>query len=562
MHPEKLTTPPNEPSESPHLCKWRLNLLASHNDKLYLAVDCDIYEYSLVRSNGLQIVPVKVHTFTPPSTVNNVSIAQFPPKYGGPTLLAAGGDAAVGNSRGSLSMLRLSSSSPAGSIASSGGNAEAFFLTNLKSAWGIDACPSTGQVALSTNSHASVVLQLQANEPTAAPALVYPAINCTHFENIPCVAFSRFGSLLASASIDTTFAIYDVSKPSRSRAQRIIQSPQRDPNDGEAEWCWRFTWINQSTPRCTPVSDPAWESIDSRRCFRAVTPTKNTDDTDEEAKQNASSAESPKLSQQMGTQKRRRSRSQMYLPLYDDFESMSSDTTRRLFRKRPRNTTLHTASDLETDSQVGTNGENEDDVDDELPDETQSYSEFMHRIRRETKDGDLNDSKDNEEDEDLLFCVARQSILSLNRMVGRTGWEQLDCIEPFASRSTAYLSRRDQGFRIHARLSDCVELPELSAVLVVEQFTGGIAIVRIVRQTGAGLPNTLRAQRYALVVEGIIPSTPHTWMAGWTVIRRIVPDANDAVVYEVFMLDVEGMLQAYEVARQSSTLVFGHELLV
>lgn len=162
-----------------------------------------------------------------------------------------------------------------------------------------------------------------------------------------------------------------------------------------------------------------------------------------------------------------------------------------------------------------------------------------------------------QEPEDSLFVVARKNTLSLNRLLGRTGVEELDRLDPF---DAVGAGSGQEG----SRLSDVVELPELACVLVAEQYGGGVAVVRIVRRTGdsedacslvderAVIPGApFEGIRYILVVEGVIGRVQRTWMAGWCVIKRKVEGAAAAVGFEIAMVNGDGVLEVYEISRRA-----------
>lgn len=180
---------PGRTQEKPVLAQWRLNLVAAHGDRLYLSVETDaIYEYVITRTNGISLEPRSIHPVTPSTAVNNVKFVVFDHNYGGPTLLLAGGDAAVDDAPASLSVMRIGKTV-----------VNTYYLNNFTSAWGLHADPNTGRVALSTNSHATVILQLSADD--VAPQLATPPIHSTHSSNIPCVVFSPCGKYVSPTSL-------------------------------------------------------------------------------------------------------------------------------------------------------------------------------------------------------------------------------------------------------------------------------------------------------------------------------------------------------------------------
>lgn len=224
LKPTQLKAPHSAGNGFAAIAPFRLNLLATHNNRLYLAAsDGSIYSYALHRSNGLSVEPLEHFPIVPPSPINNIRFVNFSPKYGGPTLLMAGGDSVVNQSPGSLSVLYIPPDLPSSrSIHHRDSRhprapraiAETYFLNTTKSAWGLHAHAPTGRVVLSTNSFTSVIFKMPeggTHGDTCTPTRVMPPLASTHFGNIPSVAFSRTGKYAASSLSQPTLGSVHIS---------------------------------------------------------------------------------------------------------------------------------------------------------------------------------------------------------------------------------------------------------------------------------------------------------------------------------------------------------------
>lgn len=531
LAPTALPSP--RATDPPHLAlpSYRLNLLAAHDGVLYLAAEDDaVFAYAICRANGLSVRPMAAFPVVPPTPVNNIRVARFPDRFGGPSLLLAGGDALVPAASGSISVLRLANL-PTGSPddQTAARIAETFYLNGLKSAWGLSADEASGRVAVSTNSHCAAVLSVAETGADAFVSQAVPPLAGTHFSNIPCVSFSHSGRLLGSASIDRTFAVFDVA-PLRPSARRILQSRQCQPDDDAPdEWCWAFEWITPRTPRMLDPDDVAWPTLLKHRY--SPSPTRLADAL-HEAPIAAAAAKAAALVARLrllhGTsppRKRRRTPSPLRPlpspptpPVYDDADGVG--LPERDVRRRRRRAPL--------------------------------ASTARPRVRGEAKASEGPRVRLSRipcsraaEPEDSLFVVGREHTLSLHRVVGGAGCVELDRVEPFGC---------EQGMRSRAaRLSDIVEVPELSAVLVTQQHGAGVAVVRIVRRPASDgelpeFPVPHEAIRYLLVVETVIGAARAGWIAGSCVVRRDV--AHRPPVFEVFVVREAGTVEAYEVGRK------------
>lgn len=338
--PSRIPVPPHEqlphlfPQSTPH---YRLNLLVTDGsgDTLYFAYSrTHIARYRIRRCNGVQLEALPAASIHPPTIVNNVRVANFSASRGGRLLIMTGGSELTGE-HGTLSIMPLPPISSGedviqtrmrhgrktrrtrnmsrdsvlnrdrdrvrdgGSEAEKVGKAHTFMLP-VMSAWGLAVHDETCRIAVSSNSHAILVLSITtshafvnvardssaANSSTVAPGAgnsdtratspngpnlnhianidndggedgdnssnddeyldgddhgeydsddddpnatgdddggferrfrlipLSDPLGGTHKENIPCLAFNRRGDRLASASIDTTFAMYDLSESS------------------------------------------------------------------------------------------------------------------------------------------------------------------------------------------------------------------------------------------------------------------------------------------------------------------------------------------------------------
>lgn len=292
----RLPTPLNEhASYIQDTPRYRLNLLATDGDVLYFPYSSSrIARYRIRRSNGVQLEPITTCTITPPIVINNIRIANFATHRGGHLLLMTGGSQASTES-GTLTILQLPNSHLDPSCAYT-------YPLPVTSAWGLAVHNPTGRIAVSSNSQTTLVLaiathqgfiyhQNRTDSPTAAvpgQTLDEPSahtqstppdtithdfyrrfrlvpmtrfLNNTHRNNIPCVAFNKSGNLLASASIDTSFALYDMSETcepfpmvmdllvpclsGRRLFQNVIPVPAHDDIYRVRQRNWAVHWLDE-----------------------------------------------------------------------------------------------------------------------------------------------------------------------------------------------------------------------------------------------------------------------------------------------------------------------------
>lgn len=253
--PKLLDAPPHEyePFEFTHRTRpFRINLLAADGDTLYFAYSTThIARYRIYRSNGIILKALPAVKIVPPTTINNVVVANFDSCHGGRLLLMTGGSE-LSTDNGTLSILQLPTSFSDRSEKTGPFYASSVAYTYklpMLSAWGLDVNEPNGLIAVSSNSHSVVLLtilhsrhiahgahvhgheEITTNDDSSARQfrlfLVADPMRDIHSNNIPSVAFSRKGDLIASASIDTTFAIYSVrpsdQQPSTTPINHFLQ---------------------------------------------------------------------------------------------------------------------------------------------------------------------------------------------------------------------------------------------------------------------------------------------------------------------------------------------------
>lgn len=212
---------------------YRLNLLAAEGQILYFPYSSSsIARYRIHRSNGVILEPLPSCVIDPPTSINNTRIANFPSHIGGCMLLMTGG-CEMTPANGTLTIMQLRHPK---------NNPVLYAHTTYipaTSAWGLAVHEFSGRLAISSNSQTTLVLGLfpsqgfiyhHGPEDSAYSeelpghsqyyrrfqiALLTETEPNTHLSNIPCVAFNKSGTLLASASIDTTFAIFDLKESSK-----------------------------------------------------------------------------------------------------------------------------------------------------------------------------------------------------------------------------------------------------------------------------------------------------------------------------------------------------------
>lgn len=288
---KRLEAPPHEQSRAAFLYRtppFRINLIVSDGDILYYAYSSShLARYRIHRSNGIILKALPAIRISPPTTINNIRIAEFEQCHGGRLLLMTGGSELTTNN-GTLSILQLpprcnDNASQSDDLDTSS-VAHTFTLPVL-SAWGLGIHEERGLIAVSSNSRAVTLLTTIASRQSifdsmgddeeyegydaseaASQIQIVPiadALQDTHWNNIPSVAFSHDGNLVATASIDTTFAISDI-RPSKERAvlaglnhfvqqlsgRELIQIGQRVDPSGDARRttgrAWLVHWISDS----------------------------------------------------------------------------------------------------------------------------------------------------------------------------------------------------------------------------------------------------------------------------------------------------------------------------
>jgi len=171
--------------------------------------------------------------------------------------------------------------------ADDGGEVSVFFLDDLdrapltlhissQGAWGIalsSGCKTQAQIGISANSHRITIWtldrDLDVNQNQHGNGSNHSRLTLSgHNHNIPCIDFSPDGWLLASASIDTSVAIWSVHSGHRISTRRI-----------SSEWGWAVRWISLQTIKVVCKDDPLWGRQDSlwRQCHHAGAPTDDGD---------------------------------------------------------------------------------------------------------------------------------------------------------------------------------------------------------------------------------------------------------------------------------------------
>lgn len=294
-----LEHPPHEASAATFLHRtppFRINLLASDGDILYYAYSSShLARYRIYRSNGIILKALPAIRITPASTVNNIRVADFDPSHGGRLLLMAGGSELTGNN-GTLSVLQLPTGGCNPSHQSEDIDTSSVVYTfslPVLSAWGLGIHREKGLIAVSSNSRSVILLTAiasrqfvfdsdesdenygdhgalqpadQAGVQSAVQIRLVPiadALRGTHLNNIPGVAFSHNGQLIATASVDTTFAISEI-RPSEQptvivglnqfiqhqTGRRLVQLGRRVHSRDDArrstERAWIVHWIPHS----------------------------------------------------------------------------------------------------------------------------------------------------------------------------------------------------------------------------------------------------------------------------------------------------------------------------
>eukprot|EP00177_Eucheuma_denticulatum_P001112 GFKZ01002018.1.p1 GENE.GFKZ01002018.1~~GFKZ01002018.1.p1 ORF type:complete len:610 (-),score=58.66 GFKZ01002018.1:122-1951(-) len=273
----QLPAPPGELSFPTCIPVYRLNLLATDNTHLYLAHSTSrIAVYRIHRSKGLSLVPIASVPLPRPTTINNIRF--FNSSSAGPLLIMAGGCERPAEPA-SLSILRLPT---AQTVTPEFWESADTRIRRFRydSAWGLDIyqgdATNDPRIAFSNNSRRIVELSLanlmlgdqdvQMEAPHVLPVI--------HSNNIPCVSFSNDGQLLASASLDGTYAIYDMRRGGEVlyRSVRPNLNRWRDFESMEMG-CWMVYWVNRKMVTSVAGGDVAWgEQRTQRNRTRVLTP--------------------------------------------------------------------------------------------------------------------------------------------------------------------------------------------------------------------------------------------------------------------------------------------------
>lgn len=266
--------------------------------------------------------------------------------------------------------------------------------------------------------------------------------------------------------------------------KQLLVSTVRHSNEN---WCWNFTWLSPSTPRQINYADPLVEtpSLELTSTNHVLAP--------------------EKLDQPKPRAYKRCRMQAPPLPLYDDAQVDAAD------RLAPYRTRVDEPCQIDMRHVVymPIGGGRVP----EIPGESlQEPKETLYMLY-----GHLRSPK--REPDDTLFVVARRNTLTLYRLLDQGKSQELDSLSIAMSSSHTF-----------ARLSDVIEIPELSLLLVIEQYSGSVAAVRIVRHSG-----------YALTVENVVRC--RKWLAGWCLVKR----AN--TVFELFLVSIDATIEVHEISR-------------
>lgn len=518
------------------LPRYRLNLLACHGDAIYFVVDeSSVAEYEVSRACGVAVVPVATHGIIPATSVNNVRVGVC---NGVPRLFMTG-SAAGPAGRGSLSVLGLHGEKGVRRYA------ETMFLP-LKSAWGLDVHDETGHIAISSNSHCAVVVRLlerdemeEVNGTQERLERVCRVLSGTHFSNIPCVRFSRSGELLASASIDGSFALFDLSGGVLEGGRRLHQSAH-DSSDGE--WCWFSHWLDPRTVKSVARHDPLWACLAEQRAT-------NLGATVQEILDKAA-AQLPRP--RMEQQERHHSAEQpvFSLPVYDDSAYADYELIgRQAWIQNPVNqaTTRPVTAVPERVVRVV------DSVDGGVKriyvgEHSQgSKSDTFNSPLRGTRSGAATVNANGAGRDDIhengsLLVVGKQETMHLFRVrrhaPGTTDVEELDQIRLVPNgdgRMSVFLYNP-------ARLCDMCEVPELNLLVVTQQNGVGVALIRVVE--GVGFKGC------KFVLERVIEEGE----AG--VIGTCVMERDSGIPFlksfELFIVRTDGTIESWDIGRAAN----------
>lgn len=535
----------------------RLNLMVCKDDVLYFVGPDDsssVIAYGIVRGGSapLSLCVLEEYALLEQYLHANNAIL-FESSNGSTYLLVTGGSPAEQGANGTLAVFRIPAAGK-----KSGGLSGKLLRLPLKSAWGIDvAGDGSDMIALSSNSLVVSVFRLICREDGEGGNL-QPALETLHhlrghMGNIPCVSFGPgteddAKQLLYSASIDSSFGAFDF-----KRGQRLFQDSQSHEYYVQGvivkDACWSVSAL--STPlgsgAVKPVADgdALWSSLEASNVRKRGW-------LDEKRLAlNLSAMESASVRQRLNATKLAVSNSAETgsaglggapLPMYDDCcereeEYSKSVGLRSGYCNEPKIASHRVCASWEP-----------------------SDMEERPHVILEAPGG---------EEEGRLVVVGRESTIHLYRLTRRPGTrcrsgqnqivaEEMQSLLPSVPPDVPL----DEVDATLSRISHLIQLPSLSALLVVQQG-GGVSIVRLVSQVlsephcSPPSHNPDRLCQVFMILERQLDMLWHP-IVGVCVNERKDGCGRMDVCYEVFIAQAKwnerATIRAFELSRVSERL--------
>ncbi|CDF32534.1 unnamed protein product [Chondrus crispus] len=551
----------------------KMNLLATDGHHLYLGHSREsIAVYVISRSRGTQLIPIISVPVEPPVSINNLRVADFPEEKGGSLLLMAGGRA-DGQEHASISALRIPRPVPellrdecSLTTSWSWKMSRACTVTvPLCSAWGLDVHNPTGRFALSANSRKILVLSFDGDNLRAILAgearnessserfpeeiLSFEAepITSTYQNNIPTVKFSPCGNLLASGSIDCSFALHDVKSGTYASGETLYQSHMEESEESFwNEFVWCVHWFDDSAMCEVPSTDNVWLESDMQatRQWRQV-------------KNGLSFHPAPRRSIFLNREDIRSvTCSRNGIARYDDCvepdPSLGADAARQWYEDQFREHHVCDEYDKNAAASVASQSINHS-----IPYEDER-GEFLERQRKTRKQGftgwqhgeltDDGDDKKVDGKQERFLLVGREFSLYLYRVIGdRPAKNSMPFVEEV---HRLQVFSRPRGYPNSAVL-DCLEMFQLSAFVLIARGHG-VVLLRVLRGSHDSGSEALR-----LYTERTFPQPSlngpwrreHASVIGACILPRGEVE-NGTDCYELWILWRNGMIEAWELSQE------------
>ncbi|GJQ11814.1 hypothetical protein GpartN1_g3605.t1 [Galdieria partita] len=223
---------------------YRMNLLAMNKkgDQLYVAYG----EHVLLFQFSERQSPVFQRELSvAPDTINMIKYAELAAT--GPILVAACGNPVVETGAAVIYFLDVSTASLVGQ--------ERVIFTMSCSVWGISICEKNGLIALSSNDHCISVIRicLESEWGPQNRFFIVPSACRGHQHNIPSIDFSAYGRFIASASIDETMRVWDL-----TTGQSVGFSEGCRMEREEDKWGWAVKWLPLESVKIIEREDPLY----------------------------------------------------------------------------------------------------------------------------------------------------------------------------------------------------------------------------------------------------------------------------------------------------------------